>query len=380
MCTKYITIKNPETSLKFIHQVEPLIGKEEIDAMNSYLSSGSWLTEFKKTEEFEHRISNVISIKYTSVVNNGTISLSIALLALGLKQGDEIIVPNLTMIASPFSCMLVGVKPILVDIDKEDLCMNFDLMKNSITKNTKAIMYVSLNGRGKNIQKFVNYCRRNNLFLLEDAAQSFGSKSGNKYLGTFGNIGSFSFSPHKIITTGQGGALVTSDSLLYEKIERIKDFGRASGGVDFHPSFGINSKFTDVQSVIGIEQIKKLESRINRKKEIFDLYRKYLTHIEEVEFIPTDLEQTTPWFVDIFIDSPDRLQEYLKQNNVGTRKIYPPINKQPAFLEFNSMEFPVTDLYTSRGLWLPSSISLSNDDIEFISTKIEKYYQMEHRL
>jgi perosamine synthetase len=304
--------------------------------------------------------------------------LSIALLALGLKQGDEVIIPNLTMIASPFACSLIGIKPILVDINNDDLCMDFDGMTRSITSNTKAIMYVSLNGRGKNIRRFVEYCKTKNLFLLEDAAQSFGSKSEDKFLGTFGNVGSFSFSPHKIITTGQGGALVTSDSLLYEKIERIKDFGRVSGGTDFHPFFGINSKFTDMQAVIGIEQIKKLGRRIIRKKEIFDLYRKYLQHIDEIEFIPTDLEQTVPWFVDIYTSLPGKLQEYLKLNNIGSRRIYQPINKQPAFHEYNVLEFPITNLYSSRGLWLPSSVNLSNDNIRFIANTIEKFYRMEH--
>ncbi len=131
---------------------------------------------------------------------------------------------------------------------------------------------MSLNGRGKYIKEFVKFCKENELYLIEDAAQSFGSKVDGQFLGTLGDIGSFSFSPHKIITTGQGGALVTNDEKLHEKIERLKDFGRLQGGADIHDYFGINSKFTDIQAVIGIEQIKKLKERIKRKKEIYLQY------------------------------------------------------------------------------------------------------------
>ena len=354
--------------MKFINQIEPLIEKEEILAVSNYLNSGGWLTEFKETEKFEKLICETLDVKFASVVNNGTISLSIALLALGLKSGDEVIVPNLTMIASPNSCTLLGIKPILVDVNEEDLCLDFDEMLKKITHKTKAIMYVSLNGRGKYIKKFKEFCEGNKLFLIEDAAQSFGSKVNDKFLGTFGDIGSFSFSPHKIITTGQGGAIVTNDDKLFENIERIKDFGRLEGGVDIHDYFGINSKFTDLQAVIGIEQIKKINSRIEKKKNIYRMYEKYLCGKDKIRMIPTDLNQTCPWFVDIYVKDPDRLQKFLKDNGIGSRRIYPPIHKQKIFNLNES--FPVSEKYCSEGLWLPSSLTITDDEIKYICEKV----------
>ena len=356
-----------------IPQIEPVYGSEEINALTTYMESGGWLTEFKRTEEFEQRIAETLKVKYASVVNNGTISLTIALLALGIKPGDEVLVPNLTMIATPSACRLIGVNPILVDVSSEDLCMNLEEVKKKITKKTKAIIYVSLNGRGKYIKEFVKFCKENELYLIEDAAQSFGSMVDGQFLGTVGDIGSFSFSPHKIITTGQGGALVTNDEKLHENIERLKDFGRLQGGADIHDYFGINSKFTDIQAVIGIEQIKKINERIQRKKEIYSQYEGFLQENKFVEMIPTDLSQTTPWFVDIYVNDRDGLYEYLKKNGIGSRKVYPPINSQKIYNTINN--FPISMHYCSKGLWLPSSINLSEEEIEFISGVVLSYFK-----
>jgi perosamine synthetase len=258
-----------EENIKKINQVEPLIGEEEKRAMEEYLESGGWLTEFKKTREFEERIADFLGVKYVSAVNNGTVSLLLALLALGIKREDEVIVPDYTMIASANAVVLAGAKPVLVDIDPKNLCLDIEKTKKAITPKTKAIILVTINGRYPEMEKFVNLSQENNLFLIEDAAQSFGSRYKGKPLGTFGEVGSFSFSPHKIITSGQGGCLVTDNQELYQKILKIKDFGRPQSGVDYHETMGYNFKFTDLQAVIGIEQLKKIDWRVKRKKEIY---------------------------------------------------------------------------------------------------------------
>ena len=357
--------------MEFIHQVAPSIDDHEVSAMTAYLRSGGWLTEFEKTQEFERRIAEAVGAKYASAVNNGTISLTLGLLALGIKPGDEVLVPNFTMIASPNAATLIGAKPILVDINPEDLCLDLEEAKRKITPQTRAIMYVNLNGRGKFLPEFATLCRERGLHLMEDAAQAMGSQTAGRFHGTFGEVGSFSFSPHKIITTGQGGALVTDDETLYNRIEKLKDFGRSKGGADFHDEFGINSKFTDVQAVLGIEQLKKLPDRIRRKKEIYATYEKLLSGLPAVEFIPTDLAQTTPWFVDIYVKEPDALQKHLKSENIGTRRVYPPVHSQKLFGLRES--FSITQSYCSRGLWLPSSLTLTNEQIALICSKIGQF-------
>lgn len=357
--------------------MEPWIGKEEKDAVADYLNSGGWLTEFKETEKFEQLIAEYTKVKHACVVSNGTVSLFIALVALDIGKGDEVIVPNLTMIASANSVILSGAKPILVDINKQNLCIDLDIAERAITKKTKALMFVSLNGRSLDMNKVTSFCKKHNLYLLEDAAQSLGSRWHGKHLGTFGEIGSFSFSTPKIITTGQGGALITDDNNLIKKIRQIKDFGRVKSGVDEHIALGYNFKFTDLQAVIGIEQMKKLAFRIERKKEIYNLYRETLSSIRQVQFIPTNLENTSPWFIDILVEGRKELIAHLLKNQIGSRPFYPPIHTQAPYKEwgeYKKKHFAISEEISSKGLWLPSASSITNETILYICKEIKRLY------
>ena len=213
----------------------------------------------------------------------------------------------------------------------------------------------------------------NNLILLEDSAQALGSfYPDGIHQGRKGIAGSFSFSAPKIISTGQGGALITDDDNIAYRIKRLKDFGRSGGGNDLHNSIGWNFKFTDIQAVIGIEQMKKLQWRVDRKKEILKLYKKLLNGGKQVRFFEQDLENTTPWFIDALIDNRENLQAFLKENDIGTRIMYPPINKQKAYNYPG--EFPVSNLVGQKGLWLPSAAQLNDEQINFICRCIQNFY------
>lgn len=185
-------------------------------------------------------------------------------------------------------------------------------------------------------------------------------------------MGSFSFSAPKIISTGQGGALITNDDNLASKIRKLKDFGRSGGGNDIHDSIGYNFKFTELQACVGIEQMKKLEYRIARKKEIYRLYEKGLQNISGIELFKQDLTCTVPWFYDTLCERRDELQEFLKQNNIGTRIMYPPINKQVAYQV--SGEHTISNLIGQKGLWLPSATQLSDEEVQYICAKIAEFY------
>lgn len=361
--------------MKKINQIEPWIGDEEKRAMIEYLDSGDWLTEFKQTRKFEQMICEYVGSKYCSVVNNGTVSLTLACMALGLKEGDEVIVPDFTMIASANSVLLGGARPVLVDIGRENLCLDLELAQEAITPKTKAVVFVSLNGRCPDMNEVVSFAKKNDLFLIEDAAQSLGSRYKSQHLGTFGNVGSFSFSSPKIITTGQGGAIVTDNKSLYEKVSMIKNFGRAQSGVDKHEILGYNFKFTDLQAVIGIEQMKKLDFRVRRKKEIYRLYRKLLSDIEIIKFIDTNLEDTAPWFIDILVEKDrDSLAKFLKKEGIGTRPFYFPVHTQAPYKITNG-NYENSIYVSQRGLWLPSSSFLSDEDIVYICNKIKDWYR-----
>jgi perosamine synthetase len=253
------------------------------------------------------------------------------------------------------------------------LCLDLDLTEAAITPRTKAIMLVSINGRAPDMHRAQDIARKHNVYLIEDAAQSLGARWQGRHLGTFGAIGSFSFSAPKIITTGQGGALVTNDNDLAEKIRQIRDFGRRQSGVDFHLSIGYNFKFTDLQAVIGIEQMKKLDWRVKRKKEMFALYRELLKDVEQVTFLPTT-DEVPPWFIDILVPDPVGLREHLKQHEIDSRPFYPAIHSQPAYNWPGS--YPNAEYAAKHGLWLSSSSFLTDDDIGSICEVIREFYGM----
>lgn len=359
----------------FIPQMEPWFGSEEKDAMNQYMDEGGWLTEFKRTAEFESRIAEYTGAKHCIVVNNGTISLTLMAIAAGLKAGDEVIIPNFTMIATPNSVKMFGAVPVFVDVEEDTLCLDIECVKQAITSKTKAIFLVTANGRYPKvgIEAFVRLCQDRSLILLEDSAQSLGSKyPDGRHQGTVGIAGSFSFSAPKIISTGQGGAIITNDDEMNYKLRRLKDFGRSGGGNDVHDSIGYNFKFTEMQAVIGNEQMKKLHPRVERKKEILSLYQENLKDVKEVKFFKQDLDHTTPWFIDAFVERKDELQQYLKEKQIGTRIMYPPINKQVAYQIPG--EHPVSNKVGTHGLWLPSATQLTDEQINFITGEIIKFY------
>lgn len=360
---------------EFIMQMRPLFGDEEKQAICNYMDEGGFLTEFKHTKRFEEMIRGYTGAKHCIVVNNGTISLTLAALAIGLKPGDDVIVPNYTMIATPNSIKLLGANPVFVDVEPNTLWIDPENLEKVISSKTKAIMLVSANGRYPTygVQNILAVAAKHKIAVIEDAAQSLGSfYPDGLHIGRAGQIGSFSFSAPKIISTGQGGALITDDDNLATNIRKLKDFGRQSGGTDIHDSIGYNFKFTELQACIGIEQMKKLSARVKRKKEIWAEYQKGLAQISGIKLFSHDTNYTAPWFIDALADHREQLITFLKNANIGTRRMYPPINQQLAYKKPGN--FPVSDNVGANGIWLPSSVQLTNEEICYITTTISRFY------
>ena len=358
-----------------IPQMEPWLGEEEAAAVNDYMRSGGWLMEHDKTRKFESIVASYAGTSHCIATVNGTVSLTMAALACDVKAGDEVIVPNYTMIATANSVFLLGAKPVFVDVEPETLCLDIDRTKAALTAKTRAIMLVTANGRypKAGVEAFVALANKHGLALIEDAAQSLGSHfPDGRHMGSVGKVGSFSFYVPKIITTGQGGCLITNDDELAERLRKLKDFGRAAGGTDIHQSIGYNFKFTDLQACVGIEQMKKLDWRIERKREILVKYRQSLRAIGSVKFFEQDLATTTPWFIDVLCERRTDLQEHLKQKGIGTRAMYPPIHRQQAYQ--NVGDHPVSELVGRQGLWLPSSSQLTDQQIETVCDSVAEFY------
>ena len=364
------------TDREFIMQMQPWFGDEEKQALSDYMDDGGFITEFRQTEQFELALAEYIGVKHCIVVNNGTISLSLAALACGLKAADEVIVPNYTMIATPNSVKMFGMEPRFVDVEASSLCLDLAKTEQAITKNTRAIMLVAANGRypSVGIQAFEALAKKYDLLLIEDAAQALGSRyPDGRHIGTAGIAGSFSFSAPKIISTGQGGCIVTDNDAVADKVRKLKDFGRAGGGNDYHESLGLNFKFTDLQACVGLAQMQKLDWRVARKREIYLRYQAGLAGVDNIRLFDQDLVNTTPWFIDAMAQSRDELMQFLKQQQIGTRVMYPPINKQPAY----QLEGEHTVSYDvgARGVWLPSAAQLTDNTIDYICDCIKTFYR-----
>ena len=264
---------------------------------------------------------------------------------------------------------MVGATPILVDVDPHTLTLSTAIIAAARTPRTKAVMHVSLNNRSQSMTEIAHYCKANNVLLLEDAAQSLGCRTEGRHYGTFGDIGCFSFSTPKIISTGQGGCVVTDSDELAQKMRKIKNFGRTSGGIDVFDSFGINFKFTDVQAVIGIEQLKKLPDRVRRMRQMFDLYHDRLCHVTKM--IAPQEDTWIPWFIDLFTPRRDALMAFLAKHHVQTRATYPEIHRTPMYL--SDAVFPVSHEVSAHGLFLPSHLLLTDRDIHYVCDLIQLF-------
>jgi len=345
-----------------ILQHRPTFGKEEAEATYNYMLEDSFVTEYKKTEELEKMISKYLNCKECIMTTSGTSALILSLLSLDLNENDEVIVPNYTMIATVNAIKILKLKPIIIDIDNETYTINLKNIKKNITNKTKVILHVSLNNRYEDMNKLSEYCKDNNYYLIEDSAQSLGCKVNGKNLGTFGDIGCFSLSTPKIISTGQGGFCVTDNKLLAKKMRMIKNFGRKESGKDDFEIFGLNMKFTDLQAVIGIEQMKKLDHRVIRMREIYNLYYNLLKDLVTIKKPLND--EWIPWFVDIFSDKRNEIIDFLKKHKIYTRPVYGEINKTKMY--YNSEIFPNSNYLSNYGLFLPSYITITNKDIKHI--------------
>jgi len=243
-------------------------------------------------------------------------------------------------------------------------------LRKKITKKTKAIIPVHLNGRCTNLDELQEICNKFSLTLIEDAAQALGSKYKKKILGSIGDVNAFSFSPPKIITTGQGGIVTTNDSRIYDKLRSLKDQGRYDKS-DNHPMVGYNFKFTDIQAALGNSQFSKLKKRLTHLKKIFTLYDE-LIHQNRSITIPPRKPETQLWYFDILTKKRAKLFEFLKNSKIMTRKFYRPLNVHKPF---RTKEFPISSKISSVGLYLPSSSDLTSEDVQLISNKINSFFK-----
>jgi perosamine synthetase len=355
---------------------EPKFGEEEIALVTEVLRSG-YVTEGPKSKELEDRIKDFLGVKHVILTTNGTAALFLAIKAdeiIRNLRDYEVLVPDMTFIATATSVGWAGGKPVLVDVEKENSCIDLEKAEMKITPKTKMIIAVPLFGRSYDTNKLEKISRDHDLTIIEDVAGSLGSKNSGKYLGTFGKMGCFSLQANKIISSGHGGFVVTDDDQYYEVMRRIKDFGRM-GKEEFHKIEGYNLKYNDILAAVALGQFSKLKERMNTFREQRERYIKNLTGISNISFPPLQSEGV-PVYIDLISEKRDELYTYLDSQGIGTRKGYSALHQNPPYQDQGKdEEFPISSFLSKKCLLLPSGNNLSFEEIDFVSNKIKEFYK-----
>jgi perosamine synthetase len=302
--------------------------------------------------------------------------LHLALVALGLGEGDEVIVPTLTYIASVNSIAYTGAKPVFVDSEKITWQLDPLDIRNKITTRTKAIMVVHLYGHPAEMDEIMQIAREYSLFVIEDCAEAFGSTYNNKHVGTFGDIAIFSFFGNKTITTGEGGMVVTNDATLFDRAVRLKGQGLAMHRQYWHDIIGYNYRMTNICAAIGLAQIENADKIIEKKILIAKWYHELLSgEPVEVQQMKSNVKHTY-WMVSILLNSNeqrDPIRAHLENAGIETRPLFYPIHTMPMYSE-KYYRHPIAEDLSLRGLNLPSYPELEFNDVKFICDKIKEYF------
>ena len=352
-------------------------GKEKLyvnDCIDStWISSkGSYI------ERFEKQYSEYIGTKYASTVSNGTVALHLALMALGVDVGDEVVVPTFTYIASVNAINYCGATPVFADSEKDYWQLDPSGIEKLITPRTKVILPVHLYGHPYDMDAICAIAKKHNLFVVEDCAEAIGSQIAGKKVGSFGDIGTFSFFGNKTITTGEGGMIVTNDKTVYERCVHLKGQGLAKHRQYWHDVVGYNYRMTNICAAMGVAQMETVENVIAQKRQIAEWYKKYLSKMHVSFHGEKNGVTNTYWMCSILVDDPkdrDLLRKYLSDAGIETRPLFYPVHTMPMY-SAKYKRFSVAEDIGHRGINLPSYPDLGEPDVKFIAEQVNNYFKL----
>ena len=353
-----------------VPQFRSYVDKSDYARLESVFEN-NYIAEGPHSVQFHEELLKIIGSQYGCFASNGTLALYMAMKAAGIGRGDDVLVQNVSFIASANSIEMVGANPVFIDVlSPSDLTI--DLSKIKLTSNTKAMVVAPLFGTAcTNIHEIKKYCQDNNLLLVEDAAQALGITDGNDHCGTFGDVGTFSFYADKTITTAEGGYVVTNNEEIYERMRYLRNQGRKQSGSFLHPEIGYNFRITDMQAALGLSQLEKLEHIKSEKSKIYDLYRHYLGNNVEFLKLNTDFNHI-PFRVVVFVDNAETSIKHMANNGVEPRSVFYPLHKQPCyeFLGYGDEDYENSLLCYERGICLPTWVGLSEEQIAYVSEQL----------
>jgi perosamine synthetase len=335
--------------------------------------ASNYLNDGPVTRRFESAIAEQFGVKHAVAVTSGTAAISLGLMAVGIGPGDEVIVPDLTFIATANAVRLAGADVKLVDVEPYRFTLDLEKTAAAIGPRTKAILPVDVNGRGVDYDSLGKLCAERGLKLVCDAAEALGSRWNGQYLGTFGDAGCFSFSANKTVTSGQGGMVVTNSDDVHYRLRELKDQGRrfgGTGGDDLHPVLGFNFKYTDLQASVAIAQLGRMDKRVAHFQRRDAWYREFLGDCPKIVIpgAPNFDGEVLQW-TDILCDDRAAVQAALRAQGIDSRAFWFPLHRQDPY-RLEDREFPHAIEISSRGMWLPSAFDLTGDEAKRVAQAI----------
>lgn len=364
---------------KKIPTSQPYLKGNELKYVSSCVKNNWISSQGEFISQFENKFAKYCGCKYGVAVSNGTVALHLALVALGLGRGDEVIVPDLTFVATINAVIYTGATPVLVDVDYKTWNINAELLQGAITKRTKVIIPVHLYGLPCKMDEIMKMAKQHHLFVIEDCAEAHGAKYKGKMVGSFSDISCFSFFGNKIMTTGEGGMCLTNNEDLYKKMHILRDHGKTPGKQYLHEVVGFNYRMTNMQAAVGLAQLEKIDRFLKERDKIAKVYERFLSKNPQIFFqAPRPGVRNVTWLFTILVPKSHRnkLIDFLSKKNIDARPMFIPLHQMPPYTKYISpaSKFNDSNKLSEEGLSLPTFIGLKANDIKRVADVINEYF------
>ena len=364
----------------FIPVNEPLIGQQEKDYIANCLETGWISSEGPYVGQFEAEFSQRAGRKYGIAVANGSMALEAAVTALDIGAGDEVIMPAFTIISCATAILRAGAVPVVVDCEPDTWNMDVAAIESLITDRTRAIMAVHIYGMPVDMDPLMDLAQRHGLLIIEDAAEAIGQTCRGRPCGSFGDISVFSFYPNKLVTTGEGGMILTDSQTLAERCRGLRNLCFIPEQRFVHEEMGWNMRMSNLQAALGVAQLHRLDAHLARKIEIGHLYNDRLGDIDALS-LPVarkNYADNMYWVYGLVINdgvpmmARDAMQQLAKAG-IGTRPFFYPMHQQPVFRKmglFDGVSCPVAERIALRGFYIPSGLAMTNEQIDRVADAV----------
>jgi perosamine synthetase len=360
---------------EFIPISKPSITEREISYVNDAVTS-TWISSIGKyIDKFEQDFASFCETKYAVAVMNGTVAIELALRACGIKKDDEVLIPDLSFIATANGVLYTGATPVIIDVEPHTLCLDPAKIEAAITPKTKAIMPVHLYGHPADMKAIMDIAKKHNLKVIEDAAEAHGATAYGRKTGSWGDCATFSFYGNKNFTTGEGGMVTTNDKEIYDRCRFLRDHAMSKEKRYWHPEMGFNFRMTNLQAALGCAQLERAEELMQKRQTIFDWYSYYLADCPGISLNRTAGWATNAyWLMYLQVEGMDearrgKFMAKLKEQGVDSRPFFYPMSDMP-YLADNAINTPVTHKVYQEGINLPTYFDLTEEEVAYIGKTV----------